>query len=224
MESANKWNDSLKFMVTIIIDVFRAFTTACYVLEQNPASYVITNKCKVVSKLTASDTILIGKPEKGSNLKYDIPNSPLRAQELELKNKHIIHRTEAGATGIMKSKGTILAASFVNANATIQYIKKQNIDNYIILAMGHEANTPSLEDNLCAEYIKKIYNGDEINISKYIPKLRKTSGKYFFGQDQWQYPREDFALCLEKDKFHFAIIAYVKLDWACLTKVFIDKY
>ena len=148
--------------VTVIIDAFRAFATACYVLERNPQQYIYATKSSVLEKLSLnlSNTLFIGKNEIGENIKYDIPNSPTRVTEVEITNKIIMHRTEAGSKGVLAASNydIILVSSFVNAGATAQYIKQLNNPIIKIVPMGHEANTPSIEDNICAEYIQSLIN------------------------------------------------------------------
>jgi 2-phosphosulfolactate phosphatase len=212
-----------KTHVTVVIDVFRAFTTACYILEDSPSTYTLTTRSAVIDRLAQSslNPVLIGKPELGSALSYAIPNSPTRVSEIDLKNRTVFHRTEAGARGILLAKDAdvILAAGFVNAEATVQYIKTLTNPELTILPMGHEGITPSLEDDLCALYIEALFRGEKIDISPYLSELREGAGRYFFSEDQWQYPIEDFARCLEIDRFNFAIEAVTFDDYARLNRV-----
>jgi 2-phosphosulfolactate phosphatase len=212
-----------KTHVTLVIDVFRAFTTACYVLEDNPITYNLTTRSSVIARLAQPfpHAILIGKPELGSFASYTIPNSPTRVSEIDLTNRTVFHRTEAGARGILISKNAdvILAAGFINADATVQHIKTLTNPELTILPMGHEGITPSLEDDLCALYIEALFRGDKIDISPYLSELKECSGKCFFSEDQWQYPVEDFARCLEIDRFNFAIEAVIFDDYAVLNRV-----
>lgn len=208
--------------VSVIIDVFRAFTTACYVLKQNPERYIYATKSCALRKLAINheNTLFIGKNEIGENIKYNIPNSPTRVKEINLANKLILHRTEAGAKGILNAVDAdiILAASFVNAGATVKYIKKLQNPEIEIIPMGHEASTPSIEDDICAEYIKSLLNSKDFDITTFEKELKEGPGKYFFLEDQWQYPREDFKYCLEIDNFNFAIQARLYGDYALLMR------
>lgn len=208
--------------VTIVIDVFRAFTTTSYVLAGDPVSYLITTKSAIVSRLASAvqNPLLIGKPEIGARLAYDIPNSPTRVTEITLSGRPVLHRTEAGARGILLAKEAdmVLVAGFVNADATVEYLRKLGTLQITLAPMGHEATRPSLEDHLCALYIAALINNKKIEIKKYFPALRRGSGKYFFSRDQWQYPQEDFKRCLETGRYNFAIRAVIKDDYALLTR------
>lgn len=209
--------------VTVVIDVFRAFTTASYVLEWYPASYMLTTQSAVIARLASEfqAPLLIGKPEVGAILNYHIPNSPTRVKEVKVTGQHVLHRTEGGARGVLDAKGAglILVAGLANADATIHYIKKLIKPEVKIVPMGHEATTPSLEDDICAQYIKARLEGQTINLEQYYTPLREGPGSYFFSDDQWQYPSQDFERCLELGRFNFAIKAEVQGDYAILTRL-----
>lgn len=209
--------------VTVVIDVFRAFTTAAYVLEQQPAAYLLAVKQTVISRLASKfiNPLIIGKLEKGfdENL-YHIPNSPTRVLDVKISGREVIHRTEAGAKGVLLAQNAeiVLAAGFVNAAATVRYIQTLTNPTVTIIPMGHEGVTPSLEDDLCAKYIEGLMGGTTLALTPYLSELKEGSGRYFFSEDQWQYPIEDFERCLEIDRFDFAIQALPETDYAILTR------
>lgn len=211
---------SNQIRVTIVIDAFRAFATGSYVLERRPATYMIATKSTTISRLALNfqHPLIIGKPEKGSNLMYDIPNSPTRVKGVTVTGRNVLHRTEAGAKGILLARQAdiVLAAGFVNANATATYIKTLTNPNVTIIPMGHEANLPSLEDDICADYLRALIRGKKIKLTPFIPALKEGPGRYFFTDDQWQYPREDFDRCLKVDRFPFTIRALPYDDYAVL--------
>lgn len=208
--------------VSVVIDVFRSFTTASYVLEQQPATYMLAVKQSVISELASKyiNPLVIGKPEKGmEDYNYHIPNSPTRVLDCKISHRDIIHRTEAGAKGILSAQGAdiVLAAGFVNASATVKFIKTLTNPEVSIIPMGYEGTTPSLEDDACAEYIAALINNIKMELTPYFSKIKEGPGQYFFSKDQWQYPSADFERCLEIDRFNFAIQALVKSEHAILT-------
>lgn len=223
----NEWpiahSQPKKVRVVVIVDVFRACTTAAYLLNRHPATYILAKKSSTINRLSCYfiNPLLVGKPEKGINLVYDIPNSPTRTEDVRVSGRSVLHRTEAGASGIMlaSESDVLLAAGFVNASSTAEYIKKIKNREVIIIPMGHEGLRPSLEDNLCASYLKELFSGKQLDVGKFISLLQEGPGKYFFSEDQYQYPKEDFFRCLEIDRFDFAIKANVIQDYAILDRV-----
>ena len=207
-------------IATVVIDAFRAFATAAYVLHQRPREYLITTTSTSAVRLATADpdALLIGKPEIGAHVVYDIPNSPTRVVETRIADRRVVHRTEAGAKGVLAADGVVLVAFFVNARATAAWLRRARA-HVRLWPMGHEAASPTLEDDLCAACIKSLLMGRTFDLSPSREALRDGPGKYFFGEDQWQYPREDFERCLELDRFDFAIQAEVRSDHATLSAV-----
>jgi 2-phosphosulfolactate phosphatase len=195
----------------VIVDVFRACTTACHGLDRGPACYWLTSSSASAARI-ASETsrpLLIGKPEKGSALGYHIPNSPTRVASVAVEGRDIIHRTTAGARGVIAAlhSDTVLLGCFANASATVARIGQLKPEVVSIVAMGHEGNEPTPEDDLCADYLAMKLQGQELDILPFFSALRSTSGAYFFGDTQDEYPSSDFAHCLELDRFDFAVEA-----------------
>ena len=202
------------------MDAFRAFATACSVLNEDPLIYILTDRCRVVKRFKnlELDPILIGKPEIDSSLQYTIPNSPTRVQKLNLKGRAVIHRTSAGGVGVKRYKEAdiLLAASFVNAKATADAIAQINPSQLEVIPMGHEGKTPTLEDDLCASYLRALVEGKFFGLDLFIDELREGPGRYFFGTDQNQYPREDFDQCLAFNTFDSPIFVENRGDFAIL--------
>jgi 2-phosphosulfolactate phosphatase len=206
--------------VTVVIDAFRAFTTAAYILHQRPREYLLTTTSASARRLATADpdALLVGKPEIGASVIYDIPNSPTRVVETRVADRRVVHRTEAGARGVLATNGIVLVAALVNAGATAAWLRQMRA-HVRLWPMGHQAASPTLEDDLCAACIESLMIGRTFDLSPYRKALRDGPGRYFFGEDQWQYPREDFERCLELDRFDFAIQAEVRGDYARLSAV-----
>ena len=206
--------------VVVVVDVFRAFSTACHILVEGPRSYaLITNSASLDG--TPPGALLVGKPELGVELSYDAPNSPTLAAQLPLAGRRVVHRTGAGARGVLAARGAelVLTGALVNASATARYIRDLAPQLVTIVAMGHEAGTRSLEDELCAECLRALILGEDWELTDDQRfALRSGPGKYFF-EGAWEYPPEDFDLCLQRDVFDFALRAELFDDHARLHRV-----
>jgi 2-phosphosulfolactate phosphatase len=209
--------------LAIIIDVFRAFTTACYALSAAPRDYLAVADTRAAARIAACSErpFLIGKPELGASLTYDIPNSPTRLLASTLTGSTAIHRTGAGARGILHATEAeeVIAASLVNAGAAARYAAARDPDVVTLVCMGHEGTAPSAEDEVCAELIEARLRGRSFDLKARLPSLREGPGRYFFGDEQLEYPREDFDRCTEVDRFTFILRAARLGDHARLTRV-----
>ncbi len=207
--------------LTVIIDVFRAVATACHVLERHPCEYLFVESSQAATRLlqAARDPILIGKPELGADLCYDIPNSPTRARGLHIAGRTVLHRTGAGAQGILVARQAedVVIGSFVNADAIVRYIRLRRPAVVSLVAMGHEGSVACPADELCAAFLLALLENRPFDLVPQVNALRVTSGSYFFGAAQDEYPQEDFAHCLELSRFPFVPRAELLGDYARLT-------
>lgn len=204
----------------VVIDAFRAATTACHVLRRWPQRYLLVADSGVAARLASQwpDSLLIGKPEIGATFTYDVPNSPTRVGQVDIEGRTVIHRTSAGAVGILRGGAidAVFLAGFINAKATSRAISGTSPR---LVPMGHEGTTPSLEDNLAARCIAAHLGGPTFTLEEHLAELRAGPGRYFFGEDQAQYPASDFELCVAIDAFDFAIRADLQGDYARLRRV-----
>ncbi len=206
-----------------MVDAFRAFATACVVLAQSPVNYFVVSDSGTASRLASRypNRILIGKPEVGASLAYDLPNSPSRASKMELSGRTVIHRTAAGAGGVLLARRSscVLAAGFGNVRATAGYIQQLAPCAVTIVAIGHEGQTPALEDDLCAECIAAAICDKAFDLSPYQSALREGPGRYLVGGSCDEYPKADFAMCIDVDRYDFAIRANLHSGYASLVTV-----
>lgn len=194
--------------ITVIIDVFRAFTVEAYLMN-NGAEKLIPVGDKQIAyeyKNQNNNCILIGE-RKGKILpNFDYGNSPSQIENVDFSGKTIMHTTSNGTQGIANAKNAseILTGSLVNAKAIAKYIKQKNPEEVSLVSMGSGVQTE--EDNLCAYYIKSILENKEIDLEKEIESLKETSGAKFFDKSQQDvFPEQDFYLSTEVDKFNFVL-------------------
>ena len=196
--------------LTVIIDVFRAFTVEAYLTNNGVEKLIaigdkeIAYKYKEVNK----DVLLIGE-RGGSKLPgFDYGNSPSQICDIDFTGKTILHTTSSGTQGIVNAvyADEIITGSLVNAKAIAEYIKQVNPQRVSLVAMG--TRVPTEEDTLCARYIKSLLENTDntINMEKEIESLKNTSGAKFFDKEQNDvFPENDFYLSTEINKFKFVL-------------------
>ncbi len=146
--------------LTVVIDVFRAFSLECYLMAKHPSRL-----CPVGAEQTARDlkrrypeAVLIGERHGVILPGFEYGNSPSQTEAAELEGKMMIHTTSAGTQGIVNASGAteILTGSLVNAAAIARYIKASDTEEVSLVAMGWEGKEEAPEDVLCARYIKSL--------------------------------------------------------------------
>ncbi|RAK07106.1 2-phosphosulfolactate phosphatase [Halanaerobium saccharolyticum] len=203
--------------LTVIIDVFRAYTTAAYLFANQAEKIFIVSKLETARKLKAKldDPILIGE-RKGIKIEdFDYNNSPYFISQSNFAGKEIILSTSAGTKGIIAAENAdqIITGSFVNLKAAAEYIKARNPELVSLIAMGNNGVSKADEDNLYAQELKKLLNGKRTLAEAEIKRrLRSPAGDRFFREEtQSEMPKEDFEYCLKINKFDFVIKA-LKID------------
>jgi 2-phosphosulfolactate phosphatase len=193
-----------------VIDVLRAFTTACY-LFANGAKEVISvadlNEAYTI-KRTHPSYLLIGERKGIKPSDFDWGNSPAEMKNVSFLGKTIILTTSAGTQGIEKAihANEIITGAFVNASAVAQYIQKQNPQFVTLLCTEHWY--PENEDLTCATYIRSLLRGHPMDFSKiqtYMRTLPCMEGFLLHPMTKWS--KEDFNLCMTNDTFNFVIKA-----------------
>ena len=186
--------------LTVIIDVFRAFTTESFIMSRNPKKIIPVGDVEVAWKYKTShpDAVLCG--ERGGAIieGFDYGNSPSAVVEDNFTGKTVIHTTSAGTQGIVNAVGAdeILGGCLVNAKAIACYIRQKQPEFVSLVCMGLAGKRPTDEDTLCAEYIKGLLENCPLaDMDRRVDALRYTDGaKFFDAAQQAIFPRRDFEL------------------------------
>lgn len=196
--------------LTVIIDVFRAFTVEAYLVNNGVEKLIPVGDKQIAYdyKEKYKDCILIGE-RRGIMLEgFDYGNSPTQIEKIDFSGKTVVHTTSSGTQGIANAKNAkeILTGSLVNAKAIAEYIKMQNPEDVSLVCMGNGGEFEAKEDTLCAEYIKSLLEGKKPNLDKEIEDLKNIAGKRFFDPKlQDIFPERDFYLATELNKFNFVL-------------------
>ena len=154
--------------------------------------------------------ILIGERNERIVEGFHYGNSPFQVENVDFTGRTVVQTTSAGTRGLVNATGAeeILAGSFVNAGAIVDYIRRKDPEQVSIVCMGYAAEYPIEEDTLCAEYIRGKLLGEEPDFDLMSEIIRKTSGKRFFiAENQGHAPSTDFYLCLDINRFNFILRA-----------------
>jgi 2-phosphosulfolactate phosphatase len=203
--------------VTVIIDVFRAFSVGCYAYDAGASEIIATAGVDDAFLLREKyrNSVLVGERNERKVQGFDFGNSPTEIMQADLTGKTVIHTTTAGTQGLINASraNLVLTGSFVNAGAIVKFIKALNPKLVTLVAMGYRAEISAAEDLLCAHYIKdKLLERNNVPDQK-ISELMETSGKRFFNPDNRHFsPPSDFFLCTMKDRFSFVLKAEMRSD------------
>lgn len=193
--------------VTVVIDIFRAATTAAYLLGRGVDKVlpVATKEEAFLYKKQNPDCLLVGE-EHGIKIEgFDLGNSPYEVSSASgLKGKTAVHRSSAGTQGVVNATGAseIIFGSFATCSAVAGYIEARNPMTVSIVAMDGAGS----EDDLYADYlIAKLTKKEPKPIEEIVEFMRHHPGGWrFLDPNNREFPEQDFYLCLSLDAFDFA--------------------
>lgn len=197
--------------LAIIIDVFRAFTVEPYLFYNGVEKLIPVGDKEIAYNLKEKNKeyILVGERNGIKLPGFDYGNSPSQIKSIDFSKRTVVHTTSCGTQGIVNAINAdeIITGSLVNAHAIVKYIKQNNFKDISIVSMSRPNELPSDEDELCARYIKSLLEDKLLeNLENEVEKLKLTSGKKFFdSNNEENFPKEDFYLCVEINKFDFVL-------------------
>ena len=200
--------------LTVIIDVFRAFSLENYLYDMGVELIRPIGSVEEAFKLkeTTPNSLLFGERNGIKVEGFDFGNSPSSVNADIVKGKTILHTTSAGTQGVVNAKNAtrILAGSLVNARAIAEYIIETQPEVVSLVCMGWNAEELAAEDELCAEYIKSILDGEDLpNMDERVADLQFHGGEHFFNPDtQGVFPEPDFWMCIKYDRFPYILEIY----------------
>jgi 2-phosphosulfolactate phosphatase len=203
--------------VTVIIDVFRAFSVACYAFDSGAVRLIAVGDVNdaFALKKKYKNSVLVGERDEKKIKGFDFGNSPTEMLKADLEGVTVIHTTTAGTNGLVNANDAslLLTGSFVNAGAVARYIRSLEPDIVSLVAMGYRATVSAEEDILCAELIADRLKGRKSDFTENISSLRNSSGKRFFNPANIEFsPPTDFFLCTMTDRFNFVLKAEKRID------------
>jgi 2-phosphosulfolactate phosphatase len=188
----------------VIVDVFRAFTTAAFCVAAGAREIVLVADHERALALKRDDPSLFltgeieGRPIAG----FDIGNSPSAIEQLDLEGRRVVQRTSAGTQGVNAAAAAreIVLGSFVIAEATVRYLRRR-ADEVTVVAMGHGGDETADEDEACARYLAARLADAPIDVAAIIAELWEHEDPAW---PDW-FPRRDAELASQVDRFSFAL-------------------
>ncbi|MFH2112288.1 MAG: 2-phosphosulfolactate phosphatase [Candidatus Bathyarchaeota archaeon] len=196
--------------LAVVIDVFRAFTTAAYVMANGAQCIHPVGTLEEAFRLRELNPgwVLMGerggKPVPG----FDYGNSPHEVRDVDFSDRVVVQSTSAGTQGIVNASGAdeILPGSFVMADAIVNYIRKRNPRVVSLVAMGWSGRERSPEDELLAEYIETRLRGDEPDFEAMVDQIRAhPEGAKFFDPTRPEFHEGDFHCAMDLNRFSFCL-------------------
>lgn len=194
----------------IIIDVFRAFTTAAIAFDHGVERIILVAEVEEALALQRRGVgdVLMGEVDGTKPDGFDFGNSPHEISQTDLSGKTVVQSTRAGTVGVAAASQAqhIYLGSLVVAEATVNAIKDEDPELVSIVAMGDQATIRNDEDEQCGLFLRNLLEGrrpDGFAVARLIMEGGAT--RKFFDSKQPQYHPEDVDIALDVNRYDFAM-------------------
>ena len=195
--------------VAVIIDVFRAFTTAAFCVAGGATEIVLVSAHEDALAMKRADprVFLVGEVRGRPIPGFDAGNSPSAIEGLALAGRRVVQRTSQGTQGVVAATRAraIALGSFVVAGATARHLAGS--DEVTLVAMGEAATGDTSEDAACASYLEELLLGRKPDAATAAATAFSAAQRRVAGEGAWPdwFPRRDAELACQVDRFAFAL-------------------
>lgn len=194
--------------VAVVIDVLRAFTVApwCYARGAHDVLLAPTLEAAIAERPRWPNALLLkdGAPDH----RFDLPNAPGIVAAANLSGRAVIQKTGNGTRGAHAAAGAahIFCASFVTAAATARAVREAEPRTVALVVTEGE------EDVAFADYLCALLSGDSPEPGPYLARAAASAAADELRERSHDasYPGvhpDDLGLCLQLDRFDFALAA-----------------
>ncbi|MCX4686544.1 2-phosphosulfolactate phosphatase [Kitasatospora purpeofusca] len=194
--------------VAVVVDVMRAFTVAAWAFERGAEKIVLAGSLDEALALKARRPGWVALKDGAAAPGFDAVNSPGLLRDVDLGGRTVVQKTTAGTVGALavKDAALVLCAGFVVAGATARLLRDQGCGSVTYVVTGEDGRAE--EDLACAQYIAGRAAGDGTDADPYLRRAAgsRAAAELAQGVREGAHP-DDVALCLELDRFPFAMVA-----------------
>ena len=194
----------------VIIDVFRAFTTAAVAFSRGAREIVLVGTPPEALELRDRGVadLCMGELHGIRPEGFDFGNSPYELSLADVEGKTLAHSTTAGTVGVTEAHGAdeIYLGSLVIAEATARCLLARKVTRVSIVAMGGGGTFRTDEDEQCALYIRNLLEGRSPDREAVRSLVLSGSETQKFGDPaQPHFHGQDAEMALRIDSVQFAI-------------------
>ncbi len=194
----------------IVIDVFRAFTTAAIAFDHGAAQITLVAEVEEALELQRQGGVdaLMGEVDGKCPEGFDYGNSPYEVSQVDFTGQAIVQSTRAGTVGVAAASQAevIYLGSLAVAEATVKAVLEDDPAVVSIIAMGSHGRARSDEDEQCALYLRNLLEGRQPDTAAVCSLIRSCGdAERFYNPARPECPPQDLELALEVSKYPFAM-------------------
>ncbi|MET8755089.1 2-phosphosulfolactate phosphatase [Streptomyces sp. NPDC004667] len=195
--------------VAVVIDVMRAYTVAAWAFARGAEKIVLAESLDDALALKARHPDWVALKDGPAAPGFDLVNSPGLLRSVDLGGRTVVQKTTAGTVGALavKDASLVLCAAFVVAEATARLLRTRGCDGGVTFVVTGEDGKAD-EDLACAQYIAGRATGSGTDPAGFLRRAgeSRAAAELAGGVRLGVHP-DDVALCLDLDRFPFAMVA-----------------
>ncbi|GAA4840184.1 2-phosphosulfolactate phosphatase [Kitasatospora terrestris] len=202
--------------VAVVVDVMRAYTVAAWAFARGAERIVLAESLDDARALKERHPDWVALKDGPPTPGFDAVNSPALLRTVDLRGRTVVQKTTAGTVGALavREAGLVLCAGFVVAGATAELLRERGCGDVTFVVTGEDGRAE--EDLACAQYIAALaaagdgpdVAGDGPDAAGFLRRAAdsRAAAELAQGVREGAHP-DDVALCLELDRFPFALVA-----------------
>lgn len=207
---------SPRFDVVVVIDVIRAFTTACLLFDHGATELLLARSMRDLRSLSVADLFVADLDRETavpamSDGRKILPNSPASLRGLHVGGKTVAMHTENGTRALLDAPSCdlLLAAATVNLSATAERIRASGCSSVLLLA----SDPRSHEDLACARHLAGSLAGRALDTSGLAMEVwagaesHRRRWEHLVSRTAWRNFEADVRVCAGVDTLPIALEA-----------------
>ena len=185
--------------IAVVIDVLRAFSTACVAFERNASGIVLVPDADAAFQIKRShpDYLLVGETDCYPIDGFDFGNSPTELSHANVDGRILVHKTTAGVPATLGTldRDRVFVTGLMTAQVTSTHAESLGLVEYV------PSDPFGDEDVACAEYMR-----GEITLERARARVvASAAAQKFLRDDEPAFPRSDLDICLRPAAARFVM-------------------
>ncbi|MFI6878494.1 2-phosphosulfolactate phosphatase [Streptomyces sp. NPDC050400] len=194
--------------VAVVVDVMRAYTVAAWAFGRGAEKIVLAGSLDEALALKSRHPDWVALKDGAPAPGFDAVNSPGMLRSADLTGRTVVQKTTAGTVGALAVRDArlVLCAGFVVAEATARLLRGHGADAVTFVVTGEDGRAD--EDLACAQYIAHRAAGSAPDPAAFLRRAAdsRAAAELTEGVREGSH-LDDVPLCLELDRFPFAMTA-----------------
>lgn len=169
--------DKFSYRTRVLVDIYRATSTIPILLRNGAREIIPTETLAEARKIKkkSPDCLIIGERFGFKVPGFDYGNSPSQLLNIDFTGKVVIFTSTNGTKVLNKiiEGGEVFIGSFINVDATYEALKDRES---VSIVTSNRPDGRAEEDYLFAEYLMKRLNEEQVSLTDYIRKVKRSSG------------------------------------------------